>query len=169
MNSANGNNTQRHPRGYILVETIVAMGLLSVSMMVIQGAIRQAIITRGQAEDYTTARFLMDQVTAKIELQPEMVEGSDSGSFSGEHKRFRYKWELTKVQVPKPAFPDDFEPRERKRLQRLFKGYMGKLQVVIRWSRAGHKFEAVGETLLSPEQLWIPPSERPEFAAGGGY
>ena len=169
MSNPTRNSKPGHPRGYILVETIVAMGLLSISMMVIQGAIRQAIITRGQAEDYTTARFLMEQVVAKIELQPQMQKGSARGPFEGEHGRFSYEWELTKVEVPRPAFPDDMPPAERKQLELMFKGYMGKLRVVIRWARAGQEFEAAGETLLAPEKLWIPPRERAGSAPGRGF
>ena len=169
MSNTTRNSKPRHLRGYILVETIVAMGLLSISMMVIQGAIRQAIITRGQAEDYTTARFLMEQVVAKIELQPQMKTSSDRGPFEGEHGRFSYEWELTKVEVPIPAFPDDMPTVQRKRLELMFKKYMGKLRVVIRWARAGQEFEAAGETLLAPEKLWLPPQTRPGAAPRRGF
>ena len=37
--------------------------------------------------------------------------------------------------------------------------YIGKLQVRITWTRAGQDFEAVGETLLRPGQLWTPPED----------
>jgi len=147
-------------QGYIFVETVVAMGLLSISMLVIQGAVRQAILTRGQAQDYTTARFLMQQTAAEVEIQPELTESSDQGAFAAPYDRFSYAWELTKVDVPKPEIPADIPEGKRKQLEDMFKGYMGKLVVRISWSRAGFEDEAVGETLLKPEQLWQPEKQR---------
>ena len=147
-------------RGYIFVETVVAMGLLSVSMLVIQGAVRQAIITRGQAQDFTTARFLLEEVMAERELQPEMPEGSGSGRFDPPNARFAYEWELSKVKVPRPQMPPDLSKDEIEQFKKMFKGYMGKLVATVRWSRAGQEREAVGETLLKPEQLWLPEGQR---------
>lgn len=151
---------RRRDRGYILVETIVAMGLLSISMIVIQSAIRQAIITRGQAQDYTTARFLMQQIVAEREMELETPESSGKGAFEEPYARFSYEWGLTKVKVPRPRIPEDFPSGQLDMLKRTFKGYMGKLRVEIQWTRAGRPFSAVGQTLLRPEQLWLPPEER---------
>ena len=89
-------------RGYILVETIVAMALLSAGMVAIQGGLRQAVLVRGQARDYTQARFLMDGLIADLSLQPEHVQGSKSGRFSGEYDRFSYTWTISRVDVPVP-------------------------------------------------------------------
>ncbi len=105
--------------GYIFVETVVAMGVLSISMLVIQGAVRQAIITRGQAQDYTTARFLLKQVAAEVELQPELVASSDSGRFKKPNERFGYEWELTKVEVPIPEIPATIPEEKRERLEKI--------------------------------------------------
>lgn len=143
--------------GYILVETIVSMGLLSIGMVAIQGGIRQAIITRGQAQDFTTARFLMEQVAGEKQIQIELVESKGEGHFEGDLSRFAYEWEISKVEIPKPEITGEVPPEMRQRLEQEFKGYMGKLRVRIRWTRAGMPFEAVGETLLKPEQLWQPP------------
>lgn len=154
---------RRRRAGYIMVETIVAMGLLSVSIVVIQNAIRQGIITRGQAQDYTTARILLDRMVAEHELQPEVAEGSGEGQFEAPFHRFSYKWNLQRLKVPRPHFPTDMEESERDSLKRMFTGYMGKLYVEIRWSRAGFENYVVGETLLAPEHIWIPADERMEW------
>ncbi len=150
----------RKRAGYILVETIVAMGLLSIGAVTIQSAIRQAIITRGQAQDYTTARFLLEKVVNKFELQPQVKESSGQGTFDSPNDRFSYQWEIKKVEVPKPEIPLDIEEVERERLEKLFTGYMGKVAVRIAWTRAGKDFEAIGETLLLPEKLWLPPEPK---------
>lgn len=143
--------------GYILFETVVAMAVLSLSMVAIHSAIRQAVLTRGQAQDYTTARFLLEKVTAEKELQPELAEGKEEGDFEGELSRFSYKWEISKVEVPMPPIPPDIPEEQRKSLEKMFKGYMGKLSVRISWTRAGQPFEVLGETLFKPEKLWLPP------------
>lgn len=146
--------------GYILVETIVSLGLLSVGMIVIQSAIRQAILTRGQAEDYTRARFLLEQIVSEKLIQPELMESKGQGEFKENLSRFSYEWEIGKAEIPRPVIPPTIPPEQRKQLEKEFKGWMGKLHVRISWSRAGIPFEISGDTLFKPEQLWQPPSDK---------
>ncbi len=145
--------------GYLLVECIVSMALLSISMVFIQAGVQQAIIARGQAQDYTTARFVLERVTAEIELQPQFVEGTGEGAYT-EDPRFTYSWEISRVTVPKPALPADLDEVQRQALEQYFTGYMPKLKVMVRWNRAGYAFEAIGETLFGTEKLWVPREER---------
>ena len=90
----------RRRAGYILVETVVAMGVLSISMLIIHQDIRQAIMTRGQAQDFTTARFLLEKVFAEHMEQSLLREESDSGRFPPPHQRFAYEWTISKVEMP---------------------------------------------------------------------
>ena len=83
----------RTARGYIFVESLVAMAILSVSAVAIQEAIRQAIIARGEAMDYTTARFLIEKVMADRMLVFEQPEGGGAGAFDAPFERFSYSWE----------------------------------------------------------------------------
>ncbi len=145
--------------GYVMVETVVAMGLLSVSMIAIHGSIRQTVIARGQAQDYTIARFLLEEVVAEKELLPEVIEGRGGGRFPAPCSRFRHEWEITRVTLPRPPIPPGFPPERYQELERRFMKYIGKLQVRITWTRAGQDFEVVGETLLRPGQLWTPPED----------
>lgn len=93
--------------GYIMVETVVAMGLLSTGMVVIHGAIRQTIIARGQAQDFTVARFLLEEIAAEKELQPELVEGSGQGNFPGRFLDSIIRGKLPKSPCPaRPCRPD---------------------------------------------------------------
>lgn len=144
--------------GYILVETIVSMGLLSVGMIAINGAVSQAIITRGQAQDYTIARFLMEQIDNEKEIEPSIEAGSGQGVFPGEYSRFSYEWRISPVTFPMPQLPPDMHPELASDLNDTLAKLcrIGKLRIVIRWHRAGLDFEAVGETLLRPGQLWNP-------------
>ncbi|MCH7909983.1 MAG: hypothetical protein IIB38_10245, partial [Candidatus Hydrogenedentes bacterium] len=68
------NGRRRTISGYILLETAVALVLLSVGATTVHRTIQEAIRTRGQAQDYTRVRFLLDQVVADIEIQPELTE-----------------------------------------------------------------------------------------------
>ncbi len=159
----------RRTRGYIFFETVVAMALLSMSALVIQGALRQAIITRGQAQDYTTARFLMEKIVGERAMRLPLPEGSGSGRFEAPHERFRYEWEVRRVTVPLPpvpTFPSAADPAAIEALlmeiEAQLQDYMGKLTVRIFWERAGMEFEHIGETLLRSELFWQPPPPEEE-------
>jgi hypothetical protein len=51
--------------GYILFEAVFSMALLSIAGLTFQSALRQAILTR-TSNDYTTARFLLEQINSKL-------------------------------------------------------------------------------------------------------
>lgn len=147
-------------RGYILFETIVALGLLSVSMVGIHNAVAQSLELRARAQDLTVARFLLEDVVAEREFEVEMRESSGTGSFEGEYSRFSYAWTITKIEVPVPPLPAGLPEEEYERLKKMFKKYMGKIHATISWERRGQHYEIAGETLTSPETLWVPESER---------
>jgi len=150
---------RRERKGYIFVETVVALALLSMSALVIQGALRQAVITRGQAQDYTTARFLLEQIAGEHALRFEQPEGSGNGRFAPPYERFQYEWELRRVEVPMPMIPALLPIEVVEMVEKNFQDYMGKLTVRIVWEHAGTEHECVGETLLRPELLWQPEPE----------
>jgi hypothetical protein len=150
---------RRKTRGYMMLEAVVSMAILSISMIGIHQALRQAVIVRAQAQDYTTARFLLEKIMGGHELQIQVVEGSGDGGFPAPNDRFRYSWSISKVEVPRPPIPDFIPPRDRERIEEKFKGYMARIEVHIYWTRAGREFEAIGETLLPPEDLWLPEEE----------
>lgn len=154
----------RRRAGYILVETVVAMGVLSISMLIIHQDIRQAIMTRGQAQDFTTARFLLEKVFAEHMEQSLLREESDSGRFPPPHQRFAYEWTISKVEMPMPELPQDLpgenDEARLEKLREMYKGYMGKLRIHILWTRSGQEREAIVETLFPPEKLWVPEDYR---------
>ncbi|MCX5758208.1 MAG: hypothetical protein NTU83_06820, partial [Candidatus Hydrogenedentes bacterium] len=97
--------------GYILFEALMALSLLSMSLIVIHNGLRQTILVREQARDYTQARFLLENVMAKVELQPLLTQATDSGGFQGELSRFHWTWKVSKVDIPPPPFPSNL-PQE---------------------------------------------------------
>jgi len=148
---------RRGVRGYIFVETLVAMAILSISTVVIQESIRQAILARAQAMDYTTARFLVEKVLADRMLVFEQPEGEGKGTFDPPFERFAYSWEVKRVEVPMPELPPTMLPEDIKYFQDNYVKYIGKLGVTVTWSRAGVPFTATAETLLRSGMVWMPP------------
>jgi hypothetical protein len=149
----------RRGTGYIFVETLVAMAVLSLSTVVIQEAIRQAILARGEAMDYTTARFLIEKVMADRMLVFEQPEGTGQGTFDAPFERFSYSWEVKRVQVPMPDLPTIMTPEDEGFFRANYVKYLGKLSVKVNWSRAGTPFTAVAQTLLRKDMVWMPPDE----------
>lgn len=147
---------RRPLRGYILVETMVAMGVLSISMLTIQQAVREAMLTRAMAEDLTTARFLMEEIMNGLIILPELEEGSSQGDFGAEFSRFSYTWRVSKAEVPRPELPEFVPEQMRESLTRQYKGFIPKVSVTVSWTRLGQQREITAQTLLPPEQLWLP-------------
>ncbi len=144
----------RH-RGYILIETLTAMAILSITALTVQRAIQVAIQARGLAQDYTTAQFLLENLVADQTLQPRIAIGTvDSGTFPPPNERFQYAWSLDEVAVPLPALDVQMSVARDETVEQRFLNYMGKLQVEISWSRGGQALNIAGETLLSPDQAW---------------
>jgi len=152
------------PRGYILFETIAALAVFSASILVIQAAFQRAIATRALAQDYTQVRFLIDQKMAELELQPQLVEGEESGNFEGDLARFSYRWKVTKITLPEPPIPPDIPPEQQQDLK-LKVNYLTKREVTISWSRGkdekGKKEEhkITVSTIWDPEKLFVPKEE----------
>jgi len=145
-------------RGYILLEAVVSMALLSVSVIGINGALRQAILVKGEAQDYTQARFILEQQIAKVELQRQLSETENSGTCRGELSRFRWRYKVSKIQLPEPELPPDIPP-ERLRDLKMRAPYMAKIEAIVTWSRSGIEHEETIETLWIPDKLWTPPEE----------
>ena len=156
----------RNRDGYILIEAAVAMVLLSIGALTVHGTIQEAVRTRGQAQDYTRARFLLEQVLADLEIQPELVEHSGRGRFEGEHARFSWDYRVRRVNVPLPSQPLRPPPKDKK-FQRFEypegQGYLGHLRVNVSWTRSGRAFSESYETLSAPDSLWQAPRRIPRL------
>ena len=149
--------------GYILVEAVIALGLLSIAVGLIHSSIRDTLVVRGMVRDYTQARFLIEQLVAEVQLQPIFVEEEREGRFDGEFSRFRWKWKMMKIDIPPPPPPPprpDGTPRPpREKEFELPIPKLAKLTVTVSWTQAGRAFEETVETMYSPNRLWTPPTE----------
>lgn len=135
--------------GYILVETLVAMAVLSISMVTIHNALGQAALTHAQARDLTQARFLLDQKMGEYRLNPALEEGEVSGDFGEALPQFHWKVSVTKILLPAP--PPPLIPQVAPiKLAALF---LGKIVVTVQWTTGRQPFEERFETLVPPSHF----------------
>jgi hypothetical protein len=145
-------------RGYILVETLVALTVLSISAMGIQRVVSQATLLRGLAQDYGAVQLLADNMLSQLDLKYLLLhETSESGDFPAPYDRYRYTLDITRVDVPRPELPSSIEPERREELEKRYHGDMPKIRLEIFWERSNSEYSRVFETLLGPERLWLPP------------
>lgn len=152
--------------GYILLEAVVSMAVLSVSVVGINASLKQAILVKGEAQDYTQARFILEEQIAKVEIQDPLTEVENSGRCEGDLSRFRWRYKVTKIALPQPEMPA--APVEGRQPPKMSAPYMAKIEVTATWSRAGVEHKETIETLWIPEKLWTPPADplRPPGDAG---
>lgn len=144
-------------QGSVLLETVVAMAVLSVCIVGIHQSLRQALLNYVLAQDYEEAGQLMRQVAAEQELQPQGIERKKDGTFKPPHDRFRYRYSVKRVDMPPLQFSPSLPPDRRRTLERQYTDYVGCLLVEISWERGGNAFSVTGETILAPGLLWQPP------------
>ena len=151
---------RRRRAGYILVETAVALVLLSVGSFAVHRTIQEAIRTRGQAQDFTRARFLLNGTLGELLAQPLLTEKATSGRYTGSDSRFAWSAEVKRVDVPIPTAP--LRPRRGGGASGKFEfpqgmDYLARVSVTVTWQRNGIDFAESCETLLGPNRLWQPP------------
>jgi len=135
--------------GYILVETLVAMAVLSISMVTIHNALGQATLTHVQARDLTQARFLLDEKMGEYRLNAALEEGDYEGDFGAAYPRFRWKVSVTKVKLPEPPRPNI----EQIAPVKLASPFLGKIVLTVEWTTGKQPFEERLETLVPPTQF----------------
>lgn len=141
-------------RGYILVEAVTAMAVLSITAVAVQRAVHTAVLARGLARDYTTAQFLLERVAADQALQPRIAAGETyEGIFPPPDDRFSYRWYVENVDIAMDETLPEPPTGQRVNLLRS----MGRMHIEVSWNRGGQPFLAEAETLLSPDRVWVDP------------
>jgi hypothetical protein len=144
-------------RGYILLEVTVALILLSVGAYAIHSAFQQAAMARGQAEDYTRVRFLLEQVLGDLDAKPVLEEGAANGVFDEPNGRFRWSWRIQKVMLP--LLRPEGHPTAKPFRYPIGLDFVVHVEATVEWERGGQTFSESMETLLGPERLWEPPRD----------
>ncbi|MBI4560128.1 MAG: hypothetical protein HY706_21245 [Candidatus Hydrogenedentes bacterium] len=137
-------------RGYILVEAMVAMVVLSLGILALRSAQQQTTLARGQARDYTQARFLLERLIAELEILPILREGASSGVFEGDFSRFRWSRTVSRVSLPGMEPPVQLLPGMMVQAPDAF---VGKITATVFWTRSGQEFQETVETLVAPAKL----------------
>ncbi len=140
------------------METMVAMAVLSIGIVTVNRALYQVLLTRAVAQDYTVARYFLEQTIAPYELQPILVETVDEGTFGEAYPRFRWDVRVDAIEVPLPALPPELPEEMREALEADFR-YMGRVTARVHWTRAGTHYRRTAVTLISADRIWIPEVE----------
>ena len=135
--------------GYVLVETLVAMAVLSASMITIHNALGQAALTHAQARDLTQARFLLNAKMGEFRVNPALEEGDTAGDFGEAFSRFHWQARVSKVRLPEPPPPSIQEVAPIK----LATPFLGKIVVTVQWTTRRQPSEERLETLVSPSHF----------------
>lgn len=99
----------RHAKGFTLIEIMIALAILSISLVSIYVAQGNSLRASGRAENIQTASMLARQkMTEKmLELQKDLDKGkfpddqvNDQGTFDPPFDRFRFEFQVRKVEIP---------------------------------------------------------------------
>ena len=151
-----GSNTR--VQGWVLMEALVSMVVLSIAVLAINRGFAEAVLTRAIARDYTQARFFLEQIAGEVEMTPILIDGAEGeGKFGNENSRFSYTWSVAKKDVKPPKIPSYLPPR----MQQLAKEfeppieYLGELNVRVRWTRACGSYSAELNTMIAPDRIIV--------------
>lgn len=141
--------------GYVLLESLMAISVLSVSLVIVHRDMQQAIQVRGMGRDATEVRFLIEKLMADIALQVQLPECERKGEFDGELSRYSWRWKVSRYVMPKPPMPPHLNAQEVQQF-RLASPHLMKAEVWVKWTRNGTEREEKAETLFSPQKLFVP-------------
>ncbi|GMW02735.1 MAG: hypothetical protein AMXMBFR84_38710 [Candidatus Hydrogenedentota bacterium] len=147
-------NTRRDRRGgWILLETLVALAVLSIGIIAVNRALGQALVSRALARDYTEASFHLQDVMGRLRLEPKIaVDTSGKGVCSDSDGRFHYTWSVDRVPFDPPPIMQTLPPHLGQ--INLPVRFLGRLRVTVTWTRQGRPYELTAETLVQPERIW---------------
>ncbi len=150
--------SKTNAEGWVLMEALVAMVVLSIAVVALNRGFGEAVLTRAIARDYTQARFFLEQIAGEVEITPVHEEGATGkGNFGKEHPRFSYSWSVTRKNVPLPQLPVSLPPRVQNMLATFEPPieYLGHISVRVNWTRTGRAYSAELETTIAPGGIHI--------------
>lgn len=149
--------------GYLLLEAIVAMAMLSVGIIAINASLREAVTMRAHADDFTKAGFLLQALVGPEQINyyygERMEEGSAAESLGlpeDAYGRFGYKTAIEPVEMPLPELPADMPADMVEQLEALSKEQLFRVTVTVLWTRRGQTYERTASTLVLREKPWAP-------------
>jgi hypothetical protein len=145
----------RRAGGYVLLEAIGAMVVLSVGIVAINEATREIMLTRAQARDFTRAGFLLEELMSGLQLRPQLTEGTFQGKYGENVPRFRWKYVVSTVQIGGEEQVPQFAvgPDGRPIAVELPVKYMVRIVGTVSWTLKGQEYFRSTQTLCQPEKL----------------
>lgn len=150
--------SKTNAEGWVLMEALVAMVVLSIAVVALNRGFGEAVLTRAIARDYTQARFFLEQIAGEVEITPVHEEGATGkGNFGKEHSRFSYTWSVSRKDVPPPQLPPSLPPQVLNRIANFEYPiqYLGEISVQVNWTRNGRDYSAELETTIAPGGIHI--------------
>ncbi len=141
--------------GYILLECLVALMVLSIGAAVINRSLYQVMLTRALTRDYTQARFLLEQLISEPQLKYWSTESEERGEYQGHLSRFSWYRKVERLPVSLPTFTGDVPAYILEQLERR-SAALGKVTVTVTWTRAGQTYERTVTTIIPPGRFWVP-------------
>ncbi len=83
----------RHPRGFTLLEVMVALGIAAIVLVTVYHLQTQSIAMETVAQFHTLAPLLAEERLARLEIQAPDFPATDKGRFDGDF--YNYTWEIT--------------------------------------------------------------------------
>lgn len=145
----------RRTRGYVLLEAVAAIAVLSLGIVGVQEAMRQSILTRAQARDLTQARFLLEELVSQLQLRPQLAEGEQKGDYGENYPRFSWKYKVSRIELPEAdqTIPNQVGPDGQPMVLDVPVKFMAAIDVTITWTLRGDTYERKTRTLCQPEKM----------------
>ena len=133
-----------HPRGFSLLEVLIALAILGAAITAIVGFQGRGIVMNAKARDLSTATYLARSKMEELKLQinTESMKGkfpdekSEEGAFPAPLDRYTWKSEIKKVTIPVPSAEggeQDLLTSLMGMLSKEFEGTVRELRVSISW------------------------------------
>lgn len=134
--------TNRHQRGFTLIEIVVAFAILAVGMGLAMQIATSALRQTRQAAEHTQAALNAQSLLDTVGVGERLEEGSDAGEFED---GTRWELDVTPYEI---ALSNDSPQETGMAPIKLFR-----LQLTVRWGDAQHERSAQFSTLraLTPD------------------
>ncbi len=138
-------NRVSHMRmGFTLIEIMVAVSILSISLIALMSFSGNTLIKSGRAEQMTIAVMLARQKMTDIELELEKKmkrnefpdEKSEDGKFDEPYEDYTWEMEVRRVELPPPVQGDEggqIQGMVAKQLTKEISKTVRELKLTVKW------------------------------------
>lgn len=130
-------------RGFTLLEILVAMAILSISMLALMSISGNTLVVSGRAENVTVATMLARQKMTDIEIELSKAmkknefpdEKSEEGTFDEPFEDYSWAMEIRRVELPAPVTGEEGGIQEMvgRQLTEEISKTIRELKLTIKW------------------------------------